>query len=113
MEANYPVVRTAGTGKLKIPKPFATTNKIYFTFFRFFTAMKVLFGFILFFFFQFALGQNFYLTIKGASVRESSTIDSLPYNKKHQSVALLLEEQKRFETILTNQGFFDWLLLEQ
>ena len=113
MEANYPVVRTAGTGKLKIPLPFATTNKIYFTFFRFFTAMKVLFGFILFFFFQFALGQNFYLTIKGASVRESRTIDSLPYNKKHQSVALLLEEQKRFETILTNQGFFDWLLLEQ
>lgn len=35
------------------------------------------------------------------------------YNKKHKSVALLLEEQKRFETKLTNQGFFDWLLLEQ
>ena len=87
--------------------------KIYFTFFRFFTAMKVLLGFILFFCFQFSLGQNFYLNIKGTSEAENKTIDSLQYESKHASVALILEEQKRFESKLTNQGFFDWLLLEQ
>jgi len=87
--------------------------KIYFTFFRFFTAMKLLLGFILFFCFQFSLGQNFYLKMEGTSETENKTIDSLQYESKHASVALLLEEQKRFESKLTNQGFFDWLLLEQ
>ena len=75
--------------------------------------MKLLLGFILFFCFQFSLGQNFYLNIKGTSETENKTIDSLQYESKHASVALLLEEQKRFESKLTNQGFFDWLLLEQ
>lgn len=75
--------------------------------------MKLLFGFILFFCFQFSLGQNFYLTIHGTSEIEKKTIDSLQYESKHSTVALLLEEQKRFESKLTNQGFFDWLLLEQ
>jgi hypothetical protein len=75
--------------------------------------MKLLFGFILFFCFQFSLGQNFYLTIEGTSEIEKKTIDSLQYDSKHSTVALLLEEQKRFESKLTNQGFFDWLLLEQ
>ena len=75
--------------------------------------MKLLFGFILFFCFQFSLGQNFYLTIEGTSEIEKKTIDSLQYESKHSTVALLLEEQKRFESKLTNQGFFDWLLLEQ
>ncbi len=113
MEANYHVVRTAGTWTTRIHEPFATTNKIYFTFFRFFTAMKLLLGFILFFCFQFSLGQNFYLKMEGTSETENKTIDSLQYESKHASVALLLEEQKRFESKLTNQGFFDWLLLEQ
>ncbi|MQP52135.1 hypothetical protein GFJ95_04770 [Flavobacterium sp. LMO9] len=75
--------------------------------------MKSFLLFILLFFFQFSLGQNFYLKIEGKSENECKTIDSMLYNKKHKSVALLLEEQKRFETKLTNQGFFDWLLLEQ
>jgi hypothetical protein len=75
--------------------------------------MKLLFGFILFFCFQFSLGQNFYLTIEGTSEIEKKTIDSLKYESKHSTVALLLEEQKRFEIKLTNQGFFDWILLEQ
>jgi len=75
--------------------------------------MKLLFGFILFFCFQFSLGQNFYLNIKGTSETENKTIDSLQYETKHSTVSLLLEEQKRFESKLTNQGFFDWLLLEQ
>ncbi len=75
--------------------------------------MKLLFGFILFFCFQFSLGQNFYLNIKGTSEIENKAIDSLQYESKHSSVALLLEEQKRFENKLTNQGFFDWLLLDQ
>lgn len=87
--------------------------KIYFAFFRFFTAMKSFFLFIVCFCFQFSLGQNFYLKIEGKSDNECKTIDSILYNKKHKSVALLLEEQKGFETKLTNQGFFDWLLLEQ
>jgi hypothetical protein len=113
MGANYHVVRTAGTWKPKIPKSFATANKIYFTFFRFFTAMKFLFGLILCFCFQFSLGQNFYLKIAGTSEKENNTIDSLQYESKHATVALILEEQKRFESKLTNQGFFDWLLLEQ
>ncbi|MFM7895376.1 MAG: hypothetical protein ACKO8L_05465 [Flavobacterium sp.] len=59
------------------------------------------------------MGQNFYLNIKGTTENETKTIDSLQYESKHVSVALLLEEQKRFESKLTNQGFFDWLLLEQ
>ncbi|WP_264548183.1 hypothetical protein [Flavobacterium sp. N2820] len=59
------------------------------------------------------MGQNFYLTIEGTSEIEKKTIDSLQYESKHSTVALLLEEQKRFESKLTNQGFFDWLLLEQ
>lgn len=75
--------------------------------------MKLLLGLILFFFFQFSLGQNFYLNIKGASEIENKTIDSLQYEIKHASVASILEEQKRFENKLTNQGFFDWQLLEQ
>lgn len=75
--------------------------------------MKLLLGLLLFFWFQFSLGQNFYLNIKGTSEIENKTIDSLQYENKHASVALLLEEQKRFENKLTNQGFFDWQLLEQ
>lgn len=75
--------------------------------------MKLLLGLLLFFCFQFSLGQNFYLNIKGASEIENKTIDSLQYENKHTSVASILEEQKRFENKLTNQGFFDWLLLEQ
>lgn len=75
--------------------------------------MKLLLGLILFFCFQFSLGQNFYLNIKGASEIENKTIDSLQYEIKHVSVASILEEQKRFENKLTNQGFFDWQLLEQ
>jgi len=87
--------------------------KIYFTFFRFFTAMKLLFSFIVCFWFQFSLGQNFYLKIEGASEQEHKTIDSITYEFKHPSVASILTEQKRFETKLTNLGFFDWLLIEQ
>ncbi|MCA1966422.1 MAG: hypothetical protein LDL23_07195 [Flavobacterium sp.] len=75
--------------------------------------MKLLLGLLLFFCFQFSLGQNFYLNIKGASEIENKTIDSLQYEIKHASVASILEEQKRFENKLTNQGFFDWQLLEQ
>ena len=75
--------------------------------------MKLLLGLLLFFCFQFSLGQNFYLNIKGASEIENKTIDSLQYENKHASVASILEEQKRFENKLTNQGFFDWQLLEQ
>ncbi len=87
--------------------------KIYFTFFRFFTAMKLLFSFIVCFWFQFSLGKNFYLKIEGASEQEHKTIDSITYEFKHPSVASILTEQKRFETKLTNLGFFDWLLIEQ
>lgn len=75
--------------------------------------MKLLLGLLLFFCFQFSLGQNFYLNIKGASEIENKTIDSLQYENKHTSVASILEEQKRFENKLTNQGFFDWQLFEQ
>lgn len=75
--------------------------------------MKLLLGLLLFFCFQFSLGQNFYLNIKGASETENKTIDSLQYENKHTSVASILEEQKHFENKLTNQGFFDWQLLEQ
>ncbi len=75
--------------------------------------MKLLLGLLLFFCFQFSLGQNFYLNIKGTSETENKTIDSLQYENKHTSVASILEEQKRFESKLTNQGFFDWQLLEQ
>ena len=87
--------------------------KIYFTFFRFFTAMKLLFSFIVCFWFQFSLGQNFYLKIEGASEQERKTIDSITYEFKHNTVASLLKEQQRFESKLTQQGFLDWLLLEQ
>ena len=75
--------------------------------------MKLLLGLLLFFCFQFSLGQKFYLNIKGTSKVENKTIDSLQYENKHASVASILEEQKRFENKLTNQGFFDWQLLEQ
>jgi hypothetical protein len=75
--------------------------------------MKLLFGFIMFFCFQFSLGQNFYLKVTGTSEKENKTIDSIQYESKHVTVALILEEQKRFESKLTNQGFFEWLLLEQ
>ena len=63
--------------------------------------------------FLLSLGQNYYLKIEGAFEIENKTIDSLQYENKHASVASILEEQKRFETKLTNQGFFDWKLLEQ
>ena len=75
--------------------------------------MKLLFSFIVFFSIQFSLGQNFYLKIEGASEKERKTIDSITYEFKHTSVASILTEQKRFESKLTNLGFFDWLQLEQ
>jgi hypothetical protein len=59
------------------------------------------------------LGQNFYLKVAGTSENENKIIDSLRYESKHKNVASILEEKKRLETNLTNQGFFDWLLLEQ
>ncbi len=75
--------------------------------------MKSFYLFIICLYFQFSLGQNYHLNIKGTSEIENKTIDSLQYEKKHTSVASILEEQKRFENKLTNQGFFDWQLLEQ
>jgi hypothetical protein len=87
--------------------------KIYFTFFRFFTAMKLFIGILMLFFFQFSLGQHFYLNIKGTSEAENKTIDSLSYEPKHSTVAALLNEQLRFEKNLTHQGFLDWQLLDQ
>lgn len=75
--------------------------------------MKLLLSFTLFFWFQCSLGQNFYLKIEGASEQERKTIDSITYEFKHNTVASLLKEQQRFESKLTQQGFLDWLLLEQ
>ena len=75
--------------------------------------MKLLLSFMLFFWFQFSLGQNFYLKIEGASKQEGKTIDSITYEFKHNTVTSLLKEQQRFESKLTQQGFLDWLLLEQ
>ena len=75
--------------------------------------MKLLLSFTLFFWLQCSLGQNFYLKIEGASEQERKTIDSISYEFKHTSVASLLKEQQRFESKLTQQGFLDWLLLEQ
>ncbi|NHM04971.1 BamA/TamA family outer membrane protein [Flavobacterium celericrescens] len=75
--------------------------------------MKSILLFIVCLCFQFSLGQNFYLEVAGTSEKENKTIDSLQYESKHASVASILEEQKRFESKLTNQGYFDWQLLEQ
>lgn len=75
--------------------------------------MKFIILLIVCFYFQFSLGQNFYLKIEGISKKENSTIDSIEYESKHVSVVQILEEQKKFENKLTNQGFFDWILLEQ
>ncbi|CAM3952980.1 hypothetical protein FLCU109888_10635 [Flavobacterium cucumis] len=75
--------------------------------------MKFIILLIVCFYFQISLGQNFYLKIEGISKKENSTIDSIEYKSKHVSVVQILEEQKRFENKLTNQGFFDWILLEQ
>ncbi|WP_288980060.1 hypothetical protein [uncultured Flavobacterium sp.] len=75
--------------------------------------MKSILLFIVCLCFQFSLGQNFYLEVAGTSEKENKTIDSLQYESKHASVSSILEEQKRFENKLTNQGFFDWQLLEQ
>ena len=75
--------------------------------------MKVVFLSIAFFFFQISFGQNFYLQIGGNDAVETKIIDSLAFGKTHKTVALLLEEQKRMETKLTNNGFFDWRLLKQ
>lgn len=75
--------------------------------------MKSVLNVILFLSFQFSLGQHFYITIVGASESESKTIDSLSYVKKHATVALLLEEQKRFENQLTQQGYLEATLLMQ
>lgn len=75
--------------------------------------MKLIYTFLVLFCFQFSLGQNFYLRIVGTSEKEIKTIDSLQYESKHSTVVSILEEQKRFESKITNQGFFDWLLLEQ
>ena len=75
--------------------------------------MKSVLNLILFLSFQFSLGQHFYITIVGASESESKTIDSLSYVKKHTTVALLLEEKKRFENQLTQQGYLEATLLMQ
>ncbi|MCL9770752.1 hypothetical protein NAT47_10005 [Flavobacterium sp. HXWNR69] len=75
--------------------------------------MKFIYFFITLLIFQFSLGQNFYLKVLGTSEKDTKTIDSLRYESKHPTIASILEEQKRFESKLTNQGFFDWLLLEQ
>ncbi len=53
------------------------------------------------------------MQIDGNDAVETKMIDSLAFEKTHKTVALLLEEQKRMETKLTNNGFFDWRLLKQ
>jgi hypothetical protein len=75
--------------------------------------MKSVLSFILFLCFQFSLGQHFYISIDGTTESETKTIDSLTYLKKHTTVALLIEEQKRFETLLTKQGYLDATLIQQ
>lgn len=75
--------------------------------------MKLVFLFSAFFLFQISLGQNFYLQVEGNDAIETKTMDSLAFEKSHKTVALLLEEQKRLETKLTNNGYFDWRLLKQ
>ena len=75
--------------------------------------MKSVLNYILFLCFQFSLGQHFYINIEGKSESETKTIDSLHYIKKHATVALLLEEQKRIETQLIQQGYIDTTLLLQ
>ena len=75
--------------------------------------MKVVFLIIAFFLLQTTFGQNFYLQIDGSDAVETKIIDSIAFEKTHKTVALLLEEQKRMETKLTNNGFFEWRLLKQ
>lgn len=75
--------------------------------------MKFLFFIGAFFYFQFSLGQNFYLKIEGSFEKEHKVIDSLLYKTKHASVKLLLEEQQLFENKLTHQGYFDRELVAQ
>lgn len=57
--------------------------------------------------------QNFHLHIKGNSLSETITIDSIGYLKIHPNVASILETQKQFEKKLETNGYFAYQLQKQ
>lgn len=75
--------------------------------------MKKTAYFLILFFTQLSISQNYYLKIEGANSIENSTIDSLSFKKKHTVVSDVLLEKNKFELKLQENGFFASELIEQ
>jgi len=75
--------------------------------------MKILFYLLVLVLPQFLLGQDFYLHLEGQNEEETKIITLLEYEKKHKSVALLLENQEQFYKKLVYSGYIDAALLSQ
>lgn len=68
--------------------------------------IKFLILFLLFSF-QNTFGQDFFLVITSENTIENKSIDSIGYQKKHNNVKSILEEEKKFKTKIANHGFFE------
>lgn len=56
--------------------------------------------------------QSFYLNINGINKKQSQTIDSIPYSKKHPNLKSLFSEITKVNNQLTKQGYIDSEILE-
>jgi hypothetical protein len=66
-----------------------------------------LFLLFLLFCFQNSFGQHFYLKISSEIKSENNSIDSIGYQKKHDNVKSILEEEKKFKSRVTTIGYFE------
>ena len=75
--------------------------------------MKILFYLLVLLLPQFLLGQDFYLHLEGQNEEETKILALFEYEKKHKSVALLIENQEQFYKKLIYSGYIDATLLSQ
>ncbi|NHN26056.1 hypothetical protein FIA58_010250 [Flavobacterium jejuense] len=61
----------------------------------------------------FSQGQQFNLIIDGISAKDKETIDSITYIKKHKNVASIINQIKKFDSILNKAGFLESILKDQ
>ncbi|HBK83707.1 MAG TPA: hypothetical protein DDZ41_08945, partial [Flavobacterium sp.] len=62
---------------------------------------------------QFVSAQKWNLHIQGIDSDQHQIIDSIMYNKKHQTLALLMAEKKVFENKLLQNGYFESKLVHE
>lgn len=74
--------------------------------------MKQLLNIFIFLVTSGCFAQSFYLNVNGINKKQSQTIDSIPYNKKHSNLKSLYNEITKVTNQLTKQGYIDSEILE-